>query len=126
MRISFFLCNFAAEFTRKPNFVWRKSVGSLHIEIAFIDALYLTKRNFATFELKVKIKVTVDAYGYDNTLHCYMRQYSSSYQRRFPVVYLTFRAMRRPRLVNNQQRGLRFFVFVTNKIIIYGGCRKAK
>ena len=35
-----------------------------------------------------------------------------SYRRRFPVVYLTFRAMRRPRLVSNQQRGLRFlYVF---------------
>jgi hypothetical protein len=31
-----------------------------------------------------------------------------SYRRRFPVVYLTVKAMRRPRLVSNQQRGLRF------------------
>ena len=45
--------------------------GIFIILIAFIDALYLTSRNFATFGKVVKIKVAVDAYGYDTcTLLC--------------------------------------------------------
>jgi hypothetical protein len=65
LHISKICCNFAAE---NPH--WRVCLfikgGFSDILIAFIDALCLTKRNFATFELTVKIKVAVDAYGCDN------------------------------------------------------------
>ena len=40
-------------------------VGFGHVEIAFIDALRLTKRKLSNFSNTVKIKVTVNAYGYD-------------------------------------------------------------
>ena len=40
----------------------------------------------------------------------YSRRSVLSYQRRFPVVYLTFKAMRRPRLVNKQLEVYAFFV----------------
>ena len=40
-------------------------VGFGHIKIAFIDALRLTKRKLRNFSNRVKIKVTVNAYGYD-------------------------------------------------------------
>ena len=40
-----------------------------------------------------------------------------SYRRRFPVVYLAFKVMRRPQLVNNQQRGLRFLYTYTQAIV---------
>jgi hypothetical protein len=40
-------------------------VGFGHIEIAFIDALRLISRKLRNFSNRVKIKVTVNAYGYD-------------------------------------------------------------
>ena len=40
-------------------------VGFGHIEIAFIDALRLTIRKLRNFSNTVKIKVTMNAYGYD-------------------------------------------------------------
>ena len=41
--------------------------GKKQIEIiAFIDALCLIVRNFATFRITIQAKVTVDAYGCDN------------------------------------------------------------
>ncbi len=43
-------------------------------------------------------------------LRLYSRRSVLSYQRRFPVVYLTVWAMRRPLVVNNQRRSTLFFV----------------
>ena len=40
---------------------------------------------------------------------CYTLQSGLSYQRRFPVVYLTFKAMRRPRLVDKQLEVCAFY-----------------
>ena len=41
-------------------------------------------------------------------LRLYSRRSVLSYQRRFPVVYLTVWAMRRPLVVNNQRRSTLF------------------
>ena len=43
-------------------------------------------------------------------LRLYSRRSVLSYQRRFPVVYLTVWAMRRPLLMNIQRRSTLFFV----------------
>ena len=52
--------------SREKCFVWFfLRVGFGHIEIAFIDALCLTKRKLRNFSNTVKIKVTMNAYGYD-------------------------------------------------------------
>ena len=84
-------------------------VGFGHIEIAFIDALRLTIRKLRNFSNTVKIKVTMNAYGYDY-IHAMLVSGHSvlSYQRRFPVVYLTVWAMRRPLIVNTQRRSALF------------------
>ena len=50
----------------------------------------------------------------------------SSYQRRFPVVYLTLRAMRRPRLANSNTRSALFCVpMCIHEKKNNGGCRKS-
>ena len=45
-------------------------------------------------------------------LRLYSRRSVLSYQRRFPVVYLTLWAMRRPRFVNNQLEVYAFCVYL--------------
>ena len=48
-------------------------------------------------------------------LRLYSRRSVLSYQRRFPVVYLTVWVMRRPLLVNNQRRSALFVcLYVSN------------
>ena len=77
-------------------------------------ALRLTNRKLRNFSNKtVKIKVTVNAYGYDY-IHTTLifRRSVLSYRRRFPVVYLTVWVMRRPLLVNNQRRSTLFCVYI--------------
>ena len=55
-----------------------------------------------------------------------------SYRRRFPVVYLTFKAMRRPRLVNKQLGVFAFFVYVRDDLKsrdiykVYIGCMRMR
>ena len=43
-------------------------------------------------------------------LRLYSRRSVLSYQRRFPVVYFTYPAVRRPLVVNNQRRSALFVV----------------
>ena len=76
-------------------------------------ALRLTNRKLRNFSNKtVKIKVTVNAYGYDYIHAMLVSRHSTlSYQRRFPVVYLTVWAMRRPRFVNNQLEVYAFLLY---------------
>ena len=85
-------------------------VGFWHIKIAFIDALRLTIRKLRNFSNTVKIKVIsrclwVWLYPCYISFGCSV----SSYQRRFPVVYLTVWAMRRPLIVSEQRRSTLFF-----------------
>ena len=47
--------------------------------------------------------------GYDLPYYAFKRSISS-YQRRFPVVYLTVKVMRRPRVVNKQHEVYAFYV----------------
>ena len=53
----------------------------------------------------------MNAYGYDY-IHAMLvsRRSVLSYQRRFPVVYFTYPAMRRPRFVNKQHEVCAFYV----------------
>ena len=53
--------------------------------------------------------------GMTYTLFCRFRQSGVSYRRRFPVVYLTFKAMRRPRLVNEQLEVCAFFLWLFDR-----------
>ena len=55
----------------------------------------------------------MNAYGYDyiHTMLIFRRSVLS-YQRRFPVVYLTVWAMRRPLVVNNQRRSALFVCII--------------
>ena len=46
-------------------------------------------------------------------LRLYFRRSVLSYQRRFPVVYLIWWAMRRPRLVNKQLEVYAFCVYIS-------------
>ena len=53
-------------------------------------------------------------------LRLYSRRSVLSYQRRFPVVYFTYPAMRRPRFVNKQHEVCAFcvYIFNNNKLIL--------
>ena len=57
----------------------------------------------------------MNAYGYDY-IHTTLifRRNVLSYRRRFPVVYLTVWAMRRPLVVNNQRRSTLFVCLYVN------------
>ena len=55
-------------------------------------------------------------------LRLYSRRSVLSYQRRFPVVYFTYPAMRRPLLVNTQRRSA---LFVCLYVINNGVYRKS-
>ena len=46
-------------------------------------------------------------------LRLYSKRGVLSYQRRFPVVYFTYPAMRRPRFVNKQLEVYAFCVYIT-------------
>ncbi len=52
----------------------------------------------------------------DVTFRCIVFSYRDivyrSYRRRFPVVYLTYPAMRRPQVVNKQLEVCAFFVYI--------------
>lgn len=52
----------------------------------------------------------------DVTFRCIVFPYRDvvyrSYRRRFPVVYLTYPAMRRPQVVNKQLEVCAFFVYI--------------
>jgi hypothetical protein len=56
-------------------------------------------------------------------LRLYSRRSVLSYQRRFPVVYFTYPAMRRPRFVNKQLEVYAFCVSIYQ--VINGGARNA-
>lgn len=76
---------------------------SVHIEKAFISALYLTHKSFATFYNQVKSKVSNYAYGYDiHTVPAVSWQAVCHIGVGFIVVYLTWWAMRRPLCVDEQ------------------------
>ena len=67
----------------------------------------------------------MNAYGYDYIHTMLVSRHSVlSYQRRFPVVYLTVWAMRRPRFVNNQLEVCAFCVSIYR--YINGVTRKAR
>ena len=50
-------------------------------------------------------------------LRMYPRRSVLSYQRRFPVVYFTYPAMRRPRFVNKQHEVYAFCVSIISKLL---------
>ena len=50
--------------------------------------------------------------GVTHHLLCYSWQSSLSYQRRFPVVYLTSKVMRRPQIANKQLEVYAFRMYI--------------
>ena len=91
----FILCNFAVESYAGGSMSCEKRfakvlswVGFGHIEIAFIALCVLLFETSQRSELQFKIRVTVNAYGYDYIHTMLVSRHSVlSYQRRFPVVY---------------------------------------
>lgn len=66
----------------------------------------------------------------DVTFRCIVFPYRDivyrSYRRRFPVVYLTYPAMRRPQVVNKQLEVCAFFVYIYVPLKTYQSEKRLK
>ena len=73
------------------------------------------RRKLANFLYQVKIKVAIDAYGYDIPILCRFGCSILSYQRRFPVVLFDLIGIARPPFVNETTEVCVFYVSILGK-----------